>query len=256
VLAAGGVAAAGPARAHVRNDHHRPSYDWPRRVHSAIRYARDRSGRVSFAVVDERGTLRGYQVHRVYRSASVVKAMLLVAYLDRGGIRSHALSRDSRRLLGPMIERSDNDAASRVYRIVRADGLVRLARRAHMHDFGADPAWGNTLISAADQAAFFRSIERLVVPRHRAYALHLLASIVAEQRWGIPRVRPRGWALYFKGGWRPSEGAWIVHQISLLRHGSQRVGLAVLTDGDPSFEYGQGTVRGVARRTLLRVGSR
>ena len=52
-------------------------------------------------------------------SASVVKAMLLVAYLRRAGRPRGARSRRvDRALLGPMIRRSDNAAASRVCNIV------------------------------------------------------------------------------------------------------------------------------------------
>ncbi|MBA2256721.1 MAG: hypothetical protein H0W05_05860, partial [Thermoleophilaceae bacterium] len=40
------------------------------------RYAQDRDGEVSFAVVDIRGELRGTDVDRSFASASVVKAML------------------------------------------------------------------------------------------------------------------------------------------------------------------------------------
>ena len=39
------------------------------------------------------------------------------------------------------------------------------------------------------------------MPRHRAYAMRLLASITPSQRWGIGEVAPKGWKLYFKGGW-------------------------------------------------------
>ena len=106
--------------------------------------------------------------------------------------------------------------------------------------------WGDTLITAADQALFFSKIDLLVVPRHRAYARKLLARIVPEQRWGIPPAVPKGWSVRFKGGWRRG----LVNQVALVERGQRRIGLAVLTDGDPSHVYGTTTVRGVARRLL------
>jgi beta-lactamase class A len=56
---------------------------WKARMAAAERYAQARSGTITFAVVDEAGRLHGYQAHAVAPSASVLKAMLLVAYLRR-----------------------------------------------------------------------------------------------------------------------------------------------------------------------------
>jgi uncharacterized protein GlcG (DUF336 family) len=53
---------------------------WQSRVGAAVRYAETRAGTVSFAVVDEAGRLHGYHARAVAPSASVLKAMLLVAY--------------------------------------------------------------------------------------------------------------------------------------------------------------------------------
>jgi hypothetical protein len=65
-----GLAAAAPAAAAV------PGRD---QVRSAKRYLNDRQGSTSLAVVDSRGRLRGLRRRSTYVSASVVKAMLLVA---------------------------------------------------------------------------------------------------------------------------------------------------------------------------------
>src|SRR5262249_29554777 len=126
-----------------------------------------------------------------------------------------------------------------------------------MKDFSVGGAWSNALLSPYDQTRFFWRIDQYVPPRHRAYALEQLSSIIPSQRWGLPHDMPPGWALYFKGGWRPSggHGRWLVNQIGLFDHqGKARVALAVLTDGDPNFTYGTETIRGVGRRMLERVG--
>ena len=83
-------------------------------------------------------------------SASVVKAMLLVAYLRRDGARERALWPAERALLGPMIRRSDSAAASQVCNVVGTGGLERLARRARMRRFHATRPWGLSTIDAAD----------------------------------------------------------------------------------------------------------
>jgi Beta-lactamase enzyme family len=192
------------------------------------------------------GSRAGYQMH----SASVVKAMLLVAYLNQPKVRHHHLDFGSRALLRPMIIRSDNNAASRVRRIVGNVGLERVARRAHMQHFASDPNWGDTHIAAADQARFFFRIDRLLPPRHRRYGLSLLAHVVGPQRWGIPQGLPGRTRVFFKGGWRPENGGWIIHQVALVERGNRRASLAVLTDDDRTDGYGHETIRGIARRVL------
>lgn len=223
---------------------------WKRAFRSARKYARSRLGRVSVAIVDDQGRLHGHLGTRTFFSASLVKAMLLVAYLRRPEIRHRSLSESSRALLTPMIERSDNTAATQVRNIVGNAGLARLARRARMHHFATAVSWGETQLAAADQARFFEQIDRLVPPRHRGYARFLLAHVIEEQRWGIPEVAPGGARVFFKGGWRPSVGGWIVNQSALLEKAGRRVSLSVLTDLDRTDGYGHETIRGVAARLL------
>jgi hypothetical protein len=120
-----------------------------------------------------------------------------------------------------------------------------------MRRFIANPVWGGCQLTARDQARFFARIDRLLPRRHRKYALGLLRRIVSSQRWGIPRGTPRGWHAHFKGGWFPDdEGSWRVHQGALLRRGGRHLGIAVLTQGDPSLGYGADTIQGVTARLL------
>jgi Beta-lactamase enzyme family len=225
---------------------------WDDRRDGAAAYAEQRAGVESFALVDERGRLRGYRVRARAPSASLLKAMALVAYLNHGAVRRRDLRDADRRLLGPMIRRSDNAAAGAVLRTVGARRLYHLAERADMKDFSfAWPIWGNSTTSARDQARFFYAIDRLVVRRHRGYALRVLARIVPSQRWGIPRVRPRGWSIHFKGGWGSGTGL-VTHQSALLRNGPRRLALSVLTRWNPSHRYGTRTIRGVAARLLTQ----
>jgi beta-lactamase class A len=213
-------------------------------VAQARAWAAHRAGRVSFALVDSHGRLRGVQSSRRFHSASVIKAMLLVAELERRGERP--LTHTERALLDPMIRRSSNTAARRVYRSLGPDPVLRVARRAHMRRF-ALPALFEARITASDQARLFARLDAYVPERHRAYARALLAGIVPEQRWGIPTAAPAGWTVYFKGGWR--EG--LVHQVARLeRADGTAFALAVLTDHDPSQDYGHATVAGIASRLL------
>ncbi len=222
-------------------------------MRSAIAYAHTRAGTVSFAVRTQHRQW-GWRVLRTVPSASVLKAMLLVAYLDDRRVRGRPLGPADRRLIDPMIQRSDNEAATRVLGFVGAGGVDGVARHAGMRNFTLDPTvWGLSRIDAADQARFFLHIDREVVQRHRAVAMHLLATVIASQRWGIGRVRLPGWQVYFKGGWGAGTGE-VEHQVVLLRHGSVRVSAAVLITASPSHAYAKQTLQGLFVRLLRGVG--
>jgi hypothetical protein len=225
-------------------------YPWKGRVASARQFALHRTGSVSFAIVGERGNLRGYKPRREFHSASVVKAMLMVSYLRRDTVRHRPLSSGDKALLAPMIQRSDNATATAIFNIIGLDGLKRLARVAKMRDFHPNVVWGLTRISAGDQASFFYRLRRYIPRRHRHYAFRLLSHIVSYQSWGIPPAKPSGWRVYFKGGFIPATGGWRINQVARLTRGSRKLGLAVLSQGNPSLEYGAKTVQGVTARLL------
>ena len=235
-------------RARAEADAAAYEHPWAERIAAARAYLRGREGHVAFAVVDDTGTLRGLRGDVQYRSASLVKAMLMVAYLNR--MPDRALTREDRALLGPMIVRSDNVAATKVVGITGPGRVYGVAKRAGMTRFVLKKSWGDTLVTAADQARLFARIDRLVTARHRPYARSLLARIVPEQRWGVPPAVPDGWSVFFKGGWRSFEGGNLVTHAALVESGDRRASLAVLTVENPSHEYGTDTIRGVARRVL------
>ena len=225
---------------------------WRPAIAAAERFASHRHGTIAFAVRTRRRSWR-WHATTTFPSASVVKAMLLVAYVDLRSVRARRLSADERILLGSMIRRSDNDAASRVFEVVGTEGLSALAERAGMRRFTPTAYWGFSRIDADDQARFFLRIDRLTVRRHRAYAMLLLRTITPAQRWGIARVRPSGWRLYFKGGW--GDTGWVDHQVALLTRGDKRVSVAILTYRGGSHAYGKATLRGIASRLLRGLDS-
>jgi Beta-lactamase enzyme family len=230
-----------------------PPSTWQSRVSSAVRYTETRSGMVGFAVVDEAGRLRGYRAGAVAPAASILKPMLLVAYLRRADVRGRELRPWERDLLAPMIRRSDDAAAVRMIGLVGERRLSRLARLAGMDHFRFHwPDWGRSEITPRGQARFFYLIDSLLPARHRAYALRLLAAVVPSQGWGVGRVAHRGWRLHFKGGWSSGTGL-VDHQVALYTAAGERFSLALFTRFNPSHEYGKETLRGLAGRLLTGI---
>jgi len=220
-------------------------------VIAATHYLSLRTGVTAFAVYDNEHKLSGANVHERFHSASVVKSMLLVAYLQTLAGQRRGLSPESTGLMYPMIHASDNDAAAAIDAIVGDAGLERVARQAGMVDFAlAGGWWGFTEISAADMARFFYVQDRLIPRQFDGYARWLLSTIEPSESWGIPAAaRPAGFDVFFKGGWLPaSEG--LVNQAARLERGRDTFAMAVLTRGDPSMGYGEETLAGVTARLV------
>jgi hypothetical protein len=220
-------------------------------MRAAIAYARTRVGDIAFAVRTGHA-FYGYRPDHVEWSASMVKSMMLVAYLDEPSVADRDLNGHDGSLLWPMITQSNNDDADQVYEIIGAGALYGLAARVGMGSFSTQSIWGETHVTARGLTKFFLHIDSYVVPRHQGYAMAALSNVEPSERWGVGEVSPRGWKLYFKGGWGSGTGL-IDSQVALLRRGCSRVSVAVLTMYDGSHAYGKATLRGLFARLLHGV---
>lgn len=194
----------------------------------------------------------GYHAAETAPAASVFKVMLLAALLRKR--HDSGLSNRDRELLGPMIRRSDSVAATTVRNMVGRRRIERLARVAGMRDFHYDWVWGESRTSPRDQAELMFHLRSYIPGRYRPYSLYLLSHIIPSQRWGVGRVAPRGWRLFFKGGWGSGSGR-VDHQVALLERGHRRIAIAVFTQFDPDHAYGKLTLRGVFARLLRGIGT-
>jgi hypothetical protein len=225
--------------------------EWVPHVVDARAWAAQRQGTVAFAVIDEHGRERGVGLRRHWWSASTLKPILMAAFLRQPSVRSRPLTAGEKALLSPMIRRSADDPASHFATTLGRTRVERLARSAGLGSFSmALPTWGSSMITPLGYARFFRRLPGLIPPRHRAYARTLLETVIPAQRWGVPRAAPSGWTVLLKGGWRAGHGGRIVNQAATLERGGRRITIVVLTDGDPSHDYGTRTIEGVARRLL------
>ncbi len=218
-----------------------PVFPGKEAVDEAIAWIKGRSGTPGFAVVTADGKVRGLNVDRRYASYSLAKAMILVAYL-----RDHGTIGDAARgTLKRMIEHSDNAAADAMYAAVGGgSALARLAKTVGMERFSPGGGWISSRVTPADQARFFFSMEKYIPAKHRAFARELLSGITPRQRWGIVAAAgPLGWRVYFKAGW--SGGNVHMVQAARLVKGDTVFALAVMTEGNPNWTYGFGTLKGV-----------
>ena len=216
-------------------------------ISRASHWLRTRHSLVGFAVIDDRGELRGYHFDRRFASASVVKAMLLLDYL-----RAHPrISAGTQATLSRMIIVSDNAAASAIFRVVGQRGLYACARLIGMKHFAVGSDWSLAQITAADQARLFFSMDAFVPSQYRSWVRYLFSHITPAHCWGIPEVaRPAGWQVFFKGGYMPVGSGIVVHEASRLERHGVVFSLVVLTSGRESLAYGAATLRGATARVL------
>ena len=145
--------------------------------------------------------------HRKYRSASVVKILIAIDYLERGKPVPPA----DARLLKIMLRSSDDDAASTFWdRLGKGQIIVRQARRLGLSDTAPPPAskpgfWGYTSLSAHDIVRTYRYLLDKADARVRDTILgHLRQATPCgtdgfDQTFGIPDAVPKPFAV--KQGW-------------------------------------------------------
>lgn len=221
-----------------------PAFPGASATAGALEWAAARASQVGVAVIDSRGVLHGYDARQQFQSASLAKAMLLVAYLRRHPKPTAAM----RTTLTEMLEDSDDASADAVFDVVGNPGLRSVARLAGMQDFAVGTSWIDTEMTAADQARFFYRYEDYLPAASVTFARSLLSGVTPIQRWGIPAAAgPAGWTVFFKGGWLDQGGQAnsLVTQAAWLERGGVRWSLAVLTADDPTNSYGWQTQKGV-----------
>jgi hypothetical protein len=229
-----------------------PPYPSAGSIGAATRFLESRAGRTSFAVVDSAGHLSGLRLHEHFETASVVKVMMLTAYLQMLAAQHRSLSPSDTALLYPMIHVSDNNAASAVFSIVGGAAVARVAREAGMSDYAPGVGWwAYTQTSAIDQARLFFVLDRLIPQRFWGYARYLMSTIEPSQSWGIPPVARPQWQVFFKTGALPEQG--LFNEVGRLERGPLTFTIAVFTDGDPSMAYGEQTIEGVAGALLAHT---
>lgn len=248
-----------PASAHAADSASDPRViaRWEVRAAAAQSFARTRSGRVGWVVLNHRGVaVAGWRMHERFQSASVLKAMLTVCYLNDPRVRGRALGSWERSQLRAMVTRSADGPANWIWGWVRRECMYRLARNVGMRGFVTESHWGRSRITPYGTANLFFRIDRRIVDRHRAEAMRWFRGVVPEQRWGLARpwIVPDGMAIAFKGGfaWSWGGGRTVSQGALLSAPNGHRLGIAVLTNHSPSQAYGEDTIEGIGVRLLRR----
>ncbi|MGW2294994.1 serine hydrolase [Streptomyces violaceorubidus] len=199
-----------------------------------------------------------------FETASIVKVDILAALLLRAQDAGRSPTAAEKAYATAMIEDSDNDAASALWRAIgTADGLDAANERFGLTgtEGGDGPLWGLTRTTAADQVTLLRQVfvadGSALSPASRAYVRGLMERIAQGQRWGVSAAADAAggaagptWAL--KNGWlrRSTTGLWVVNSIGRVERGGHGYLVAVVSRGSGTQAEGISLTEAAARAAV------
>ena len=199
------------------------------------------------------------QTDRRYPMASTAKVAVLSLALDRvatGALAAAAVDALAR----SMIERSDNAAATELWRLVGGSAAVD----AHLRSLGLRqvapwPTFGGVAMTPHDLAWLANRVvgaASALPDALRDYARSPMTSVVRDQRFGVSAGVPAGWSVALKDGWfliRPIDrgvaGRWRVHSVGVVfsPQGRPAWALGVMGDEWPTMAAGVAEIERVSR---------
>ena len=182
--------------------------------------------------------------------ASVVKVEVLLAYLESLRVLKRSVTAEEAALMHSMILRSDNDATSRLWTGMGGNTMLRwLHQTQRLSGLRTSTSWGSTADTPRNIALLLARLANadILDASGRQFALDLLWRVIPDQRWGISAGLNQGLVL-IKDGWYPEMDGWRVNSAGIVA-GPDRAAayvLVILTEKQPTMQYGIDTIEGVA----------
>ncbi|MFF8486456.1 hypothetical protein ACGGAI_24110 [Streptomyces antibioticus] len=197
-----------------------------------------------------------------FDTASIVKVDILAALLLQAQDAGRRLTAAEKTYAAAMIQNSDNDSASALWRSIgAAKGLDAANERLGLTatEGGTGMLWGLTQTTAADQLTLLRQIfgtdsDSALSAASRSYVQELMGTIAAGQRWGVSAAAD-GSSSRLKNGWlaRSTTGLWDVNSIGRVTSGGAGYLVAVVSNGSATQAAGIALVESAARAAVTAV---
>jgi Beta-lactamase enzyme family len=230
-----------------------------------------RTGQVTAAVFDA-NTGETWQLNPgiTEDTASIVKLQIMGTALQEAQAADSGVPESQSMLMPPMIEQSDNQAATALLAAVGGTtALSQFDRAAGMTSTtpsnlslipGTDlPGWGLTTTTALDEVMLVSKYafpNDLLNDQSRLYGLSLMENVETDQRWGVTSGAPTGTSVALKNGWLPlqADTNWQVNSVGWISGQGRNYVLAVLTDGSPTELDGIATIQTIAAAVYTALG--
>jgi hypothetical protein len=224
-----------------------------------VNFLADREGLNGVAVaVPALGVVYATNGRTPFHMASVAKLTIMLTLLDQAAQAGADLTPYQKALVEPMIVLSYNDGATFLWEEVGGgDAIASYLQSVKVEGITPDPegAWG---ASTATPEGIAILLSRLIQgqtldERYREFAKSLLGQVHPDERWGaltgVPEALPENWTIGVKDGWYQAESGWWVNSVGFFLPGDDILGytLAVMTNEQPAWEYGEETVDTVSR---------
>lgn len=235
-------------------------------VPQASAYLDTRAGDIGIAViVPDEGVVYSYNGDALFDMASIAKVPIMLSVLDQADQDAISLTPAEEQLLQAMITYSDNDAADALWWDVGGAPAVG----AYLDSIGVkgiqpdpDGYWGESLASPKAMAQLLSELIQgeALDASGRALAVDLMGEVTPTQRWGvmadIDGETSPGWTVGLKNGWYPADDGWWVNSVGfVVPDGGQPYVIAIMTDEQPSLDYGIDTIETVAHLMHAALGA-
>lgn len=218
-------------------------------------FANTRQGTIAVSVLDIPTHQRyDYNPAATFDTASIVKVAIMGTLLRLAQATDHGLTATESSLMTPMIEYSDNDAATSLWNAAGgAPAIQSFTQLVGMNDTSPNQAgyWGLTQTTAPNQVMLmtdFALPNPLLTHAQRAYGLNLMHHVVSWEAWGISAGVRSGTYVALKNGWLPiGSYDWVVNSIGTIRGYGRHYVIAALTQGSPTETYGIDTIQSISR---------
>lgn len=206
------------------------------------------------AAVYEAGSGRAwyYNPEGSYLEASLVKVPILLTLLRQATEEDRELTPEEEYLTVMMIEYSDNEATTALYReLGGAEALARTYELLGVSETAASETWGGNDTVVADQLKIARAVldgVDWISSDLQDYAVELMENVEDGQKWGISAGVPDDSAdIALKNGWLQDDNlAWNVGSVGFVRADGTEYAVVVLTAGTATMEDGVSVVEDVA----------
>ncbi len=226
------------------------------------RFLAHRTGNITAAVDDvTTGQIFLYRAGVRQDTASIIKVSILATILHQAQLAGRQLTEEEQEAAAGMIEDSDDADATALWNAAgKASGVGAFIKLAGLTQTTFDPggAWGLTLTTPLDQVRLlkvFAGPNGLLTPPSREYALSLMSNVIPLDYWGISSGTRDGVLIALKNGWLPWTSQWQVNSIGIINGYGQHYLIAVMTNDNPTENYGIATISGISELVWDQLSS-